>query len=367
LSHAVTVDYATSGDNNLPCSSPGAVATPKCDFSAALGTLVFAAGEDTKTVTIQLSQDSYVEGPEIFTVSLLKATGFAALGNAETATVNIADDNSEPSINVIDDAGNFVRQHYHDFLNREPEQSGLDFWTSQITSCGNDTACIEVKRVNVSAAFFLSIEFQRTGYLVERMYKVAYGDVNGTSTLGGSHQIMVPVVRYSEFVRDTQRIARGVVVLSPGWEQVLENNQQAYAAEFVQTTRFMGTFPTTLTPSAFVDKLNQNAGNVLSTSERTATINAFGGASDTSNLVARAQVLRQVAEDSDLYNLEFSRAFVLAEYFGYLRRNPNDSPELTLDFSGYEFWLNELNQFNGDFIKAEVQLPGAQQKKLAPF
>ena len=103
-----------------------------------------------------------------------------------------------------------------------------------------------------------------------------------------------------------------------------------------------------------MDKLNQNAGNVLSTSERTTAINLFGGAADSSNTTARARALRQIAEDQDLYNTEFNRAFVLTEYFGYLRRNPNDAPEPTLDYSGYDFWLTKLNQFNGNYINAEM-------------
>ncbi|PYS56238.1 MAG: hypothetical protein DMF76_25300, partial [Acidobacteria bacterium] len=78
--------------------------------------------------------------------------------------------------NRIEDGRLFVTQHYRDFLNRQPDTSGLVFWTDEILSCGSDQQCVEVKRINVSAAFFLSIEFQETGYLVERMYKVAYGD-----------------------------------------------------------------------------------------------------------------------------------------------------------------------------------------------
>jgi len=109
-----------------------------------------------------------------------------------------------------------------------------------------------------------------------------------------------------------------------------------------------------MTPDQFVDRLNQNAGGVLSATERTTAINLFGGAPDSSNRNARAQAVRQVAEDNDLYNAEFNRAFVLAEYFGYLRRNPNDAPEATLDYAGYEFWVNKLNQFNGNYINAEM-------------
>ena len=245
-----------------------------------------------------------------------------------------------------------VHQHYQDFLNREPDQSGWDFWSNQIISCGSDAGCIEVHRINVSAAFFLSIEFQQTGYLVERMYKAAYGDARGTSTFGGAHQLAVPIVRFDEFLQDTQRIGSGVVVLAPGWEQALETNKQAYAGEFVQTTRFLSTFPTTMSPTQFVDKLNTNAGNVLSAGERQNAINFFLGALDSSNTTARTQALRQVAEDADLYHAESNRAFVLTQYFGYLRRNPNDLPDT--DYTGYDFWLTKLNQFNGDYIAAEM-------------
>jgi len=43
---------------------------------------------------------------------------------------------------------------------------------------------------------------------------------------------------------------------------------------------------------------------------------------------------------------------VLMQYFGYLRRDPNSGPDA--DFGGYNFWLNKLNSFNGDYIKAEM-------------
>jgi CSLREA domain-containing protein len=349
---AATVNYATNGDAGVPCSTANGVASPKCDFTASLGTLNFAAGETSKPITILLSQDSFVEGPENITVTLSNPTGGAALGTTSSMSVTIADDATEPPGNIIDDANMFVRMHYHDFLNREGDQSGIDFWTGQMTNCG--ASDLLVCRVNVSGAFFLSIEFQQTGYLVERMYRTAYGQATGSSNLGGSHQVLVPVVRANEFLTDTQRIGRGVIVLQPGWETVLENNKQAYALEFVQTTRFITALPTSTTPTQFVDQLNQNAGMVLSPSERTAAINTFGIAADTTNVTARAQVLRQVAEDTDLYNAEFSRAFVLTEFIGYLRRNPNDAPELTLDYSGYEFWLNKLNENGGDYIKAEM-------------
>ena len=66
----------------------------------------------------------------------------------------------------------------------------------------------------------------------------------------------------------------------------------------------------------------------------------------------RAQALRQVAENQNLATAEFNRAFVLMQFIGYLRRNPNDLPDA--DYTGYDFWLTKLNQFNGNYINAEM-------------
>lgn len=347
LSRVVTVDYATIDDFGDPCLFLSGIASPKCDFTSALGTLTFAAGEQTKTITILINQDSYGEGPELLNVTLSKPTNGAVLASPAIATVTINDDAVEPSVNSIDDPENFVRQQYHDFLSREPDQSGLAFWTEQITSCGSDQSCIDLKRINVSAAFYLSIEFQETGYLVQRIYKAAYGDAIGSSTLGGAHQFVVPIVRANEFLPDTQTIGRGVVVNVGDWQLQLENNKQAFTAEFVQRSRFTTAYPVTMTAAQFVDKLNTNAGNPLSQSERDQLVNDLS-----SSVKTRAQVLRAVAEDSDLFNAETNRAFVLMQYFAYLRRNPNDPQDS--DYTGYDFWLTKLNQFNGNFVNAEM-------------
>jgi hypothetical protein len=313
-----------------------------------VGTLRWAAGDGAaKTFNVLISQDNYVEGPETLTLTLSNLTGGAVFGVPSTATLTITDDTTEPAANPIDDAGNFVRQHYHDFLNREPDASGLAFWTNEITSCGSNQQCIDFKRVQVSAAFYISIEFQDTGYLVERLYKASYGDGNGISTFGGSHSLAVPIVRFSEFLPDTQEIGLGVVVGAPGWPQALEANKAAFADKFVQRARFLAALPLSMTPAQFVDTLNTNAGNPLSTAERNQLV-----ADLTSNNKTRAQVLRAVAEDSDLVSAEFNRAFVLMQYFGYLRRNPNSAPDS--NYTGYDFWLTKLNQFNGNFQNADM-------------
>jgi hypothetical protein len=336
----------TSGAATVNYSTSDVTASERRDYISATGRLSFAPGETSKTLLVLINEDSYVEGPETFNVNLSNPSG-AGLGAPLTATVTITDDAIEPATNVIDDPRNFVCQHYHDFLNRHPDQSGWDFWTNQITSCGTDAQCIEVKRINVSAAFFLSIEFQQTGYLVERLYKAAYGNALGTSMLGGTHQLFVPIVRLNEFLPDTQQIGRGVVIGQPGADQQLEDNKQALIAEFVLRPRFTTAFPFSLTPAQFVDTLNNNADGVLSPAERDQLVSDL-----TSGMKTRAQVLRAVAEDPDLFNAETNRAFVLAQFFGYLRRNPNDPQDS--DYTGYDFWLRKLNQFNGNFVNAEM-------------
>jgi hypothetical protein len=296
-----------------------------------------------------LSDDSYVEGREVVFVRLSNFGGGALQGQRDTATLEITDDVSETSANPIDDSAKFVRQHYHDFLNREPDAAGLAFWTNEIEGCGADAGCREVKRINVSAAFFLSIEFQETGFLVYRTYKAAYGDSTSPNVPG-----TVPVVRLGEFLPDTRRLGEGVVVGPDNWQAQLELNKYAYTTEFVQRQRFVNAFPATLTPSQFVDALYTNAGLTPAPAERQAAVDEFGGAATSSATSARARALRRVAEHPALVQAELRRAFVLMQYYGYLRRNPDDAPEPGLNFGGWNFWLGKLNEFDGNFVQAEM-------------
>jgi len=248
--------------------------------------------------------------------------------------------------NAIDQADFFVHQHYVDFFNREPDAGGLAFWTNQITSCGADAACIDLKRTNVSAAFYVSIEFQETGYLVYRMYKAGYGNLdNGAAP--------VPV-RFAELLPDTQQIGNGVVVGVGNWQARLESNKVVFAQDFVARAAFVTKHPISLTPAQFVDALFLNGGVTPTAQARNEAIGEFGAAGTSADTAARARALRRVAENATLSTQEFNKAFVLMQYFGYLRRNPYDPPEPTLNYAGYNFWLNKLNQFNGDYVSAEM-------------
>jgi hypothetical protein len=138
------------------------------------------------------------------------------------------------------------------------------------------------------------------------------------------------------------------------WEAQLENNKQAFAANFVSRARFTTAYPLTMEPAAFVDALYANAGVTPSAAERTSVIDEFGSATTTGDTPARARVIRRVADNSALKQQELNKAFVLMQYFGYLRRNPYDPPEQSLDYAGFNFWLAKLNQFNGNYIAADM-------------
>ena len=149
---------------------------------------------------------------------------------------------------------------------------------------------------------------------------------------------------------DTRTIANGVIVGQQGWEGVLDANKNSFALAFVQRPAFAAVFPLGMTAQSFVDKMDTNVGGVLSSSEKSTLVGILGGTPD--DPTKRAAVLRQMAENSNLSQRDLNKAFVLMQYFGYLRRNPNDAPDN--NFDGYNFWLGKLNSFNGNFIQAEM-------------
>jgi hypothetical protein len=310
-----------------------ATATQRGDFTYAAGSVVFAGGETSKTFPVLITEDGYAEGTEAATMQLSNPSG-ATLGTPNAASLQIADnDSNDASTNPIDDAEIFVGQHYHDFLNRQADASGQDFWTNQITSCGNDASCRDEKRSNVSTAFFLSIEFQNTGYFAFRFYRASFPD-NAQRPRG--------VPRYLEFLRDEQKLQSNVVVGQQNWEFVLEQNKEGFALDWVDRADFIAEYPTSMTRDEFIDKLFARSGATPTTQER----NQAGFAYDSGGSLKekRAKGIRAVIDTGSVYNAQYNPAFVLMQYFGYLRRNPNNAPDN--DYSGYDFWLAKMNQFS---------------------
>ncbi|HEV7398517.1 MAG TPA: hypothetical protein VGN86_18535, partial [Pyrinomonadaceae bacterium] len=133
--------------------------------------------------------------------------------------------------NALDTAQFFVWQHYRDFLSRDPDTGGLDYWTSLITGCGSDAACIHSQRIGVSAAFFIELEFQETGYVVYRMYRGAYGSRLNAPTRAN--------ILFAQFIAD-----RSLIVGGSGLAQSTIN----YANAFVARPEFLTQYPLSLSP-----------------------------------------------------------------------------------------------------------------------
>ncbi|HSS21649.1 MAG TPA: cytochrome c peroxidase [Pyrinomonadaceae bacterium] len=289
------------------------------------------AGQGVASVSVAIPND----------VSLLGTTNFgrwyisdpsAPGGVAVTPAFRMTIFGDGSIANAIDDTAFFVTQNYKDFLSREPDASGLAFWTNEINSCGTNAACLDFKRQNVSAAFFLSIEFQETGFYAIRLQRAAFGKKSRETSR----------ISFAQFLTDAPQIGAGVIVGQPGYLDLLEQNKQNYASQLVSSSAFSARFPTSQNGADYVNALYASAGVTPTQTELQNALTAFG-AGDT---VGRTAALRKVAESNSVTQAELNPSFVLLEYFGYLRRDP--------DAGGYNFWLGKLEQFNGNYIQSDM-------------
>jgi predicted Zn-dependent protease len=227
--------------------------------------------------------------------------------------------------NPLQNNGFFVRQHYLDFLFREPDQSGFDAWVGVLNRC-DAAPSPSCDRVTVSASFFRSQEFQLKGYFVYRFYKL----------------LLNRLPTYGEIIPD-------MISVSGATSSEVFQRRAAYANNWTQRAAFVNLY-SSLDNASFVNTLmnryglqtintpdpnspDSGAKVVFSRADLTARLNA--------GTLTRAQVVRAIVESDELFNLEFNPAFVAMQYFGYLKRDP--------DASGYNAWLNYLNTNPGDF------------------
>jgi len=293
-------------------------AAARTDYTSAFGTLRFGPGESLKSFTVLITDDNLVEGWESLALSLSNSTGAifdspfqGPPATSITSLLEIRDnDVAQPTSNPLDDAQFFVREQYVDFLNREPDAGGLGYWSSEINKCGSDAQCLHDRRVGVADAFFFEQEFQQTGAYIYRIYKAALGQQ--------------PL--YAQFMGD-----RGRVLAGPQ----LDQSKTDFALNFVGRDAFLRLYPREQTAEVFVDTLlnsiKLNSGADIST-HRPALLGLYNGTDN-----GRAAILRQIADTQAFINGEYNNSFVLMEYFGYLRRDP--------DQGGFDFWLSQVNKF----------------------
>ena len=203
--------------------------------------------------------------------------------------------------NPIDCPEFFIQQHYFDFLNREPEVSGFSGWLALLNNClSGDPNC---DRLHISSAFFRSSEFQGRGYFLYRFYPVAFGRKPD----------------YQEFIQDHWRVSGFLT------DAQLEARKIDFIGDFMGRSAFVAKF-NGLDNTQYVDTLLSTA--AVTHFARDFWIAALGNGTRT-----RAQVLREIAESTEVYNKYYNQAFVVMQYFGYLRRDPD---------ALYLNWIQEL-------------------------
>ncbi|HEU4434207.1 MAG TPA: PQQ-dependent sugar dehydrogenase, partial [Pyrinomonadaceae bacterium] len=270
--------------------------------------------------------------------------------------------------NPIDEPSFFVAQHYRDFLNREPDAPGLAHWTSEITECSDPSkrgpgesleACTERKRANTSAAFFLSPEFQNTGYFVLRVYWGTLGKLTSAQCPGVPQNLPGHCrPRYADYIADMGAVSQGIVVNNALAPAVINANKRAFVDQFVTRAEFKTAYPDAMTNQTFVDKLFFTTGITPTADERNALINGLNGGTETrssvvfkvvdgTNTTTDGALVFQTTYGKKFYDQEFDTAFVFMQYIGYLRRNP--------DQEGYDFWLAKLRRY-GNWVDAQLVL-----------
>jgi Tol biopolymer transport system component len=320
LSREATVNFATR-ELCPPAVACDGAARDRSDYVRAEGTVRFAPGEATQTIDITVIDDALIEIDEFFLITLSDAGG-ASLGAQSESGVTITDDEdrNQPAQNPIDTPSFLVRMHYLDFLGREPEPSGLQAWVDVLNRCPNmfntDSASLsaDCDRIHVSSAFFRSLEFEFKGYSIILFYRVSLG--------------RSPT--YDEFLRDLRAISGQTA------EEVIAK-KAAFTAAWAERAEFKEFYRDYATPEAFVDRLLQVAGLTL------------GGEVTRDSLVddlragrkTRGEVVRAVAEHPAARAKEFNGAFVTMQYFGYLKRDPEEE--------GFNAWLRYLNANPGDY------------------
>jgi lysophospholipase L1-like esterase len=299
----VTVNYATSDGAGLQnCDVTNGIASSRCDYVTAVGTLRFNTGEDSKTISLPAVDDAYLEGPETFTLSLSSPTGGAVLGASSTATISIIDnDQSASSSNPIDNASFFVRQHYIDFLNREPDPLSAG-WVNQINSCQpGDQSC----RISVSQGIYLSPEFRDRGFFIYKFFAVALGRKPS----------------YEEFTLDRARVSGFQT------EQELEQSKLDFIADFMSRAEFHSIYDSQTTARSYVETLLARA-NMSFAKKEDLILRLQNGTT------TRAQALREIVESAEANTRFITESTIVMHYFGYLRREPD---------AFYQDWINILN------------------------
>ena len=317
VNSVVSVDYSTIDDPSpVRCDDQvhnGGAAYARCDYATTIDRVTFQAGETTKTFNIPLVDDAFPEANETVPLNILNVVG-GNVGNQRNATLTITDNDSSVGDNPIFGSPFFVRQHYLDFLSREPEPDGFTAWLNVLNNCSdvnNNPVC---DRIIVSESFFGSQEFQLKGLFVYKFYRLTLG--------------RLPT--YEEISKDMRKVTGATA------EEVFAK-RDAFAAAWPARDDCRVRFDN-LNNIDFIDRLLRNVelDDLTGSITRETLLNDLNASRKT-----RAEVIRAFVEHPDVHAKLYNGAFVAMQYYGYLRRTPEQP--------GYTNWLNYLNEHPTDF------------------
>jgi len=321
----VTRNGDVSGTATVNYATVDRLATQKSDYEIAVGKLTFNPGETSKTFRVLIVDDNQIGMRDV--QALQKDYIFGAPG----AGVQL-EANKQAFFDEFVTRPEFVAKYaslsnsqyvFALFANAELNTTTAELYIEQLTGAqtvppsGSPAKGVVVLRQAINApAVSVSLSFSGLTSAETEAH------IHGPAAAGDNAAVIVtlpngPVVDFQTSLTSSQFLS-----LSSGFIYI-----------DVHTTNFpngeiRAQFPRTLfVPDMIVRSLD-------------------------SGIITRAQALRLIAESDRFRMGEINRAFVLMEYFGYLRRNPIDPPDNNLD--GFNFWLAKLNQFNGNFVQADM-------------
>ena len=320
-----TVDNPAAVRCDDTTTAPG-VAFARCDYATTVTTVDFAPGETEKSFAVPIIDDAFVEPDETVQLVLSNPSGGARLGSQSTTTLTITSLDQPGASNPILITNFFVRQQYLDFFGREPDPAGFAAWESTLNNCPDPfntsptSASANCDRVSVSTKFFRSKEFELKGRFVFNFYKVAFGRLP----------------RYAEIIPD---MASLTAVDDAGFFA----KKGQFTNSFVQRQEFKDAYDA-LSNQQFVDALMSRYGLQQITtpdplnpdgSTKVTLTRADMAARLGLGTLTRAQAVRALADSDEVSAAEANSAFVAMQYFGYLRRDPEEG--------GYNDWLRTIN------------------------
>src|SRR6266404_4044009 len=219
----------------------------------------------------------------------------------------------------IDKPSFFVETQYEDFFNRQGDSDGIGFWTARLLFCGKDESCKRERRTAVSAAFLTAPEFEKSAFLIYRIYRAA----------------LARAPSFVEFKRDRATIES---------EFHLDETTMSFFKDWTELSEFKNKYPRDMSGSAFVDAL-------LATVNRTSNLDLKARRESLIEMSERGaqryEILKSIAEDETFSNAEWHSGHLTLAFFCYLHRDP--------DSARFAYWQNRFKETTKGDFEAMVQ------------